>query len=131
MSYAGDLTVHEAHEMLLERPGAVLIDVRTTAEWNWVGVPDIAGVRFIEWVSWPGGAANPSFVEHASEGLDQATPILMLCRSGGRSAAAATALTEAGFTAVFNIEDGFEGDLDAGGHRIGGWRGAGLPWRQS
>ena len=131
MSYAGDITAAEAHSMLIERPGAVLIDVRTAAEWTWVGVPDIAGTRFVEWVRWPAGDPNPTFVEDASEGLDQAEVLLMLCRSGARSAAAAAALTNAGFTEVYNVSDGFEGDLDHEGHRHGGWRGAGLPWRQS
>ena len=131
MSYAGDLTATEAHSMLLERPDAVLIDVRTAAEWTWVGVPDIAGTRFVEWVRWPGGQPNPTFVQDASEGLDQSQVVLMLCRSGGRSAAAAEALTKAGFTEVYIVSDGFEGDLDHEHHRQGGWRGSGLPWRQS
>ena len=117
--------------MLLERPNAVLIDVRTAAEWTWVGVPDIAGTRFVEWVSWPGGRPNSEFVDQAGSDLDRSQPILMICRSGARSAAAASALTEAGFTDVYNVSEGFEGDLDHEGHRTGGWRGAGLPWRQS
>ena len=117
--------------MLLERPLAVLIDVRTSAEWTWVGVPDVAGTRFVEWVGWPGGQPNADFVHQATDGLDQSQPILMLCRSGGRSAAAAATLTEAGFTHVYNVSEGFEGDLDHEGHRTGGWRGASLPWRQS
>ena len=131
MTYTGDLTPAEAHAMLLEQPNAVMIDCRTTAEWTWVGVPEVAGTRFVEWNAWPGGTRNPEFVERASEGLDPSAPILCLCRSGGRSAAAATALTDAGFTEVYNIADGFEGNPDPEGHRTGGWRGQGLPWRQS
>ena len=131
MTYAGDLTPAEAHDMLLERPHAPLIDVRTMAEWTWVGVPDVAGTRFVEWNTWPGGTRNPEFVVRASEGLDQSAPILCLCRSGVRSAAAATALTNAGFSEVYNIADGFEGNPDPESHRTGGWRGQDLPWRQS
>lgn len=131
MAYAGDVTATEAHSMLIERPDSVLLDVRTAAEWTWVGVPDVAGTRFVEWVRWPGGQPNPTFVEEATSGLDEARVVLVLCRSGARSAAAATALTAAGFTEVYNVSDGFEGDLDHENHRRGGWRGAGLPWRQS
>ncbi len=131
MSYAGDLSPTDAHRLLLDRPNAVLIDCRTTAEWTWVGVPAVAGTRFIEWNQWPQGVPNPDFTDQAAEGLSPDQPVLMLCRSGGRSMAAAHALTDAGFTEVYNISGGFEGDVDADGHRTGGWRGAGLPWQQS
>jgi rhodanese-related sulfurtransferase len=131
MSYAGDLSPTDAHRLLLDRPNAVLIDCRTTAEWTWVGVPAVAGTRFVEWNHWPQGIPNPDFTTQAGEGLAADQPVLMLCRSGGRSAAAAHALTDAGFTEVYNIAGGFEGDVDAEGHRTGGWRGAGLPWQQS
>lgn len=131
MTYAGDLTPNEAHELLLARPNAVLIDVRTMAEWTWVGVPAIAGAKFVEWNRWPQGGQNPDFVAQAAEGIEPDQPVLMLCRSGGRSAAAAHALTAAGYLEVYNIAGGFEGDVDADGHRTGGWRGAGLPWQQS
>ena len=131
MTYAGDLTAREAAALLQERDDAVLIDVRTMAEWNWVGVPDVPGTRFVQWVGWPGGQPNPDFVAEAGRDLDHSQPLLMLCRSGARSAAAAHALTAAGFAEVYNVADGFEGDLDAAGHRTSGWRGAGLPWRQN
>ena len=131
MSYAGDLTPSDAHDLLQENSTAVLIDCRTNAEWTWVGVPAVAGARFVEWSQWPGGTQNPEFTSQASEGLNPDQPVLMLCRSGGRSMAAAHALTAAGFTEVYNILGGFEGGVDAEGHRTGGWRGAGLPWQQS
>jgi rhodanese-related sulfurtransferase len=130
MTYAGDLTPLDAHALLLERPNAVLVDCRTKAEWSFVGVPAITGTRFIEWTTWPDGSRNPEFVAAAGEGVDPDQPVLMLCRSGGRSAAAAHALTAEGFTEVYNVLEGFEGDVDAAGHRAGGWRGAGLPWQQ-
>ncbi len=131
MTYAGDLSVNDAAALMAERADAVLIDVRTMAEWNWVGVPDIDRTRFVQWVTWPGGQPNPDFLTEASKDLDPSQPLLMLCRSGARSAAAASALTAAGFIEVYNVTEGFEGDLDAAGHRTGGWRGAGLPWRQN
>lgn len=131
MSYAGDLTPSDAHDLLQANSKAVLIDCRTNAEWTWVGVPAVAGARFVEWNQWPGGAQNADFTAQAAEGLSPDQPVLMLCRSGGRSMAAARALTAAGFTEVYNILGGFEGDVDAEGHRSGGWRGAGLPWQQS
>jgi len=130
MSYAGDLTPLDAHALLLERPNAILVDCRTKAEWTFVGVPAVAGTRFIEWTNWPDGSRNAEFVAAAGEGIGPDQPVLMLCRSGGRSAAAAHALTSEGFTEVYNVLEGFEGDVDAGGHRAGGWRGAGLPWQQ-
>lgn len=131
MMYTGDLSPTEAHTLLLEKPNAVLIDCRTQPEWSFVGIPDMPGTRLVEWTSWPTGAPNPEFVQVATEGLDPDTPIAVVCRSGARSAAAGKALAAAGFTQVFNVLDGFEGPLDANGHRSGGWRGAGLPWRQS
>lgn len=131
MTYAGDLTPVDAHAKLLEQPNCVLIDCRTQAEWTFVGVPAVPGTRLVEWTRWPGGVPNADFVAEASEGIDADQPIVVICRSGGRSAAAANALAVAGYTQVFNVLEGFEGDLDAHGHRSGGWRGAGLPWQQS
>ena len=130
MSYAGDLSPSEAYELLLARPNAVLVDCRTNAEWAFVGVPAVAGTRFVEWTRFPDGSPNPDFVTQAGDGLEADQPVVLLCRSGARSAAAAHALTGAGFSEVYNVLDGFEGDVDAAGHRSGGWRGAGLPWQQ-
>ena len=122
-----------AWAMLSEHPGAVLVDVRTQAEWNFVGMPDLRSidkqVRFVEWLSFPAGDVNGAFVEQAGNGLDKDTPILLLCRSGARSQAAAVALTEAGFTQAVNVAPGFEGDLDGESHRHGGWKDE-LPWVQ-
>lgn len=131
MSYAGDLTPQQAFDMLAEQPDAVLVDVRTEAEWTFVGVPSLPGVRFVEWTQWPTGAANADFVAEAAQGLEPSQPIICLCRSGVRSVAAAQALTAAGHQAAYNVLDGFEGSHDANGHRTGGWRGAGLPWAQN
>lgn len=126
-------SLEETWELLEEDPGAVLIDVRTTAEWTFVGLPDLSAlgkeVRLVEWTRFPDGAMNPDFVAQATEGLGTDQPILLLCRSGARSNAAAAALAQAGFTTI-NVGSGFEGDLDPVGHRRGGWKDR-LPWRQS
>jgi len=128
-----ELTLAEAWEMLRANRGATLIDVRTGAEWNFVGVPDLTTIgnelRQVEWTTFPDSAANPNFIAQASEGLESDQPILLLCRSGVRSHAAATALTRAGYGSAYNIVAGFEGDLDQDGHRHGGWKDE-LPWRQ-
>ncbi|HEX3756709.1 MAG TPA: rhodanese-like domain-containing protein [Rhizomicrobium sp.] len=140
--YAGDIAAAEAWDRLRADPRAQLIDVRTMAEWNFVGLPDLSPmdrhVHCIEWQMFPSMSVNPDFTREAAEALKQAgadrdTPIFLLCRSGGRSRAAAMALTAEGFTAAFNLVGGFEGDLDGERHRgqRGGWKAAGLPWRQS
>ncbi|HEY2068609.1 MAG TPA: rhodanese-like domain-containing protein [Rhizomicrobium sp.] len=140
-NYAGDLTVEEAWSLLGQDPSAQLVDVRTSAEWNYVGVADLAAAgrtpHFIEWQTFPSGSVDPGFAEKTVEALKEAgaakdTPVLFLCRSGARSRSAAIALTQAGYTRAYNIAGGFEGDLDASGHRSSrnGWRHAGLPWRQ-
>lgn len=136
--YAGDLTPTEAWEQLGADSQAQLVDVRTQAEWNFVGVPDLSSlarrVHCVEWQSFPSGAPNPGFVAQASQALgpDTGRTVLLLCRSGARSRAAAMALTAAGFSRAFNVAGGFEGDVDGQGHRgtINGWKAAGLPWRQ-
>ena len=128
------LDIDEAWTMLSSDPRSVLVDVRTTAEWNFVGIPDLRGLpndlRTVEWTSFPTGAANPRFIEQVTTGLDPDRPILLLCRSGARSQAGAEALRANGFGNVHNIAPGFEGPLDGDGHRNGGWKGK-LPWVQS
>ncbi|MDM8084412.1 rhodanese-like domain-containing protein [Cellulomonas cellasea] len=136
--YAGDLTPREAWDLLADDEHAVLVDVRTDAEWRFVGVPDVStlgqGVAFIEWSRYPSGQINADFVaDLARTGLQpgDGRPVVFLCRSGARSRNAAAAATEAGFGPAFNITEGFEGGVDEHGHRgFEGWRAAGLPWRQ-
>lgn len=135
--YAGDLAPRQAWDLLASDPEAVLVDVRTSAEWQWVGGADLSQlgkqVVGIEWMT-SAGEPNQRFAEQLAEaGLSPETPVLFLCRSGGRSAAAATLATAAGFTTAYNVAEGFEGDPDDGGHRgtVNGWKVAGLPWRQS
>lgn len=136
--YEGDITPEEAWEMLLDNPKAVLVDVRTEAEWRLVGVPDTSQTGrepvFAEWVNYPQGAPNANFLaELADSGLtpDTGAPVIFLCRSGQRSIGAAKAATAAGMGPAYNILDGFEGGPDADGHRgVQGWKASGLPWRQ-
>jgi rhodanese-related sulfurtransferase len=137
--YAGDATSTEAWDALQKDPRAQLVDVRTAAEWAFVGRPDLAGIgrvlHCIEWQSFPAMDLNPGFVAAAAMALgpDTDAPVYFLCRSGVRSRAAAIAMTAAGYNRSFNIAGGFEGDLDAARHRgtINGWKAAGLPWGQS
>ncbi len=136
--YAGDVTPRTAWKILNENKAAVLIDVRTRPEWNFVGLPDLtsAGKRpeLLEWQMFPSMQPNPEFVATLSGAVaDKDTPLLFLCRSGARSAAAAKAMTAAGYSTCLNVVDGFEGPLDAQAKRgtAGGWKAAGLPWRQT
>jgi rhodanese-related sulfurtransferase len=137
LEYAGDISAAEAWERLQSDSRVQLVDVRTVAEWNFVGLPDLSSlgrqVHCIEWQAFPTGARNPGFVVEASQALnDKAAPVLLLCRSGARSRAAAIALTGAGFAQAFNVAGGFEGDADHEGHRgtRNGWKAENLPWRQ-
>lgn len=136
--YAGDVTPATAWKILGERKDAILIDVRTRAEWNYVGVPDLAGLDkkpgLVEWQVFPSMQVNPDFVGALSGALaDKEVPLLFLCRSGVRSVAAAKAMSAAGYSTCLNVADGFEGPLDAQGKRgaTRGWKAAGLPWRQT
>jgi rhodanese-related sulfurtransferase len=137
LGYAGEISATQAWQRLSADPRAQLLDVRTTAEWNFVGLADLSALgrqtHCVEWQGFPEGGRNPGFVAEASQALgDPAAPVLVMCRSGARSRAAAIALTQAGFHQAFNISDGFEGDKDERGHRgaHNGWKAANLPWRQ-
>ena len=128
--YQGELTPREAFDLLRLAPGAKIVDVRTRAEWDWVGrVPEAVE---IEWNQYPGGVRNPNFLAELKRQIDTEALVMFLCRSGVRSIGAATAASAAGYTNCYNILEGFEGDKDASGHRntVGGWRMAGLPWLQ-
>lgn len=134
MTYAGDLSPTEAWDLLAKEPEAVLVDVRSEAEWMFVGVPDLTelGKKLVtvSWTFWPSGERNPTFVETLAD-LGLTTPALFICRSGVRSRSAAVAATAAGIGPSYNVSEGFEGELDALGRRGGsGWRARGLPWRQ-
>ncbi|MDP7704210.1 MULTISPECIES: rhodanese-like domain-containing protein [unclassified Mycobacterium] len=138
MSYAGDITPLQAWKLLSDNPQAVLVDVRTDAEWRFVGVPDLSSLgRDVVYVEWnkSNGQHNNNFLAELQDKIPSAgegeRPVVFLCRSGNRSIGAAEVATEAGFTPSYNVLDGFEGQLDAHGHRgETGWRAVGLPWKQ-
>lgn len=127
--YAGDVTPQQAWQWV-QAGQAVLVDVRSDAEREWVG--RVPGAAAVAWKQWPGMAMNADFDAQMRAALPAGTPAVLLCRSGVRSIAAARRATELGLTA-YNILEGFEGDPDAEGHRgqRGGWRFHGLPWKQS
>jgi rhodanese-related sulfurtransferase len=134
VSYAGDITPQQAWELLGDNPAAVLVDVRTDAEWRFVGVPDLSSlgrdVVYIEWIDGT-GRRNENFARDLVVRV-AGGPVVFLCRSGNRSIPAAEAATAAGIAPAYNVLDGFEGHLDARGHRgATGWRAVGLPWKQS
>ncbi len=128
--YSGALTPAEANEVWRNAPGAKLVDVRTRAEWDYVG--RIPGAVEIELLGYPGNCPNTAFVTELESKVDKAAPVLFICRSGGRSHNAAMLARQAGYGEAYNVLEGFEGDRDAQGHRntVGGWRAAGLPWTQ-
>ena len=131
LPYAGALLPLEVHTLMQNVPGAKLIDVRTQAEWDYVGhVPESV---LIEWNIYPSGQRNPRFVEQLQARVARTeAPVMFLCRSGARSHHAAVAATRAGYPNSYNVLEGFEGEKDPQGHRgtVGGWRFAGLPWVQ-
>ncbi len=126
--YAGDVSPHLAYQWW-HHGQAVLVDVRTDAEREWVGF--IPGALALAWKQWPGMAPNPDFEQGLKDAVKPGQKVLMLCRSGVRSIAAAKRATELGLEA-YNILEGFEGGPDQHAHRgrLAGWRYHGLPWRQ-
>ena len=134
----------EAWGILRDDQNSVLIDVRSAAEWGFVGVPDVSelgkSVLLVEWARFPGMVPNPDFVRDVREELGESAPskLLFICRSGARSLSAANAVARAfgedGLPVpCINVAEGFEGDLDALKHRgtLSGWKARGLAWRQS
>jgi rhodanese-related sulfurtransferase len=126
--YAGDVTPELACRWW-QQGEAVLVDIRSDAERDWVGF--IPGAVGLEWKRWPGMQVNPEFDAQFRAAVPPGSKAVLLCRSGVRSIAAARRATELGYEA-YNILEGFEGDPDEQGHRNtrGGWRVRGLPWRQ-
>lgn len=125
-----------------ENDRAVLVDVRTRAEWSFVGTPqpaeDMNDLIRLEWQTYPSMEVTHDFVERlaadlSSKGLGKDTRLCFLCKAGGRSLAAAKAMFANGYENSFNICNGFDGDRDPEGHRgtLNGWKKEGLPWRQA
>lgn len=135
--YAGDVSVGNAWRALTDDSGAVLIDVRTKPEWQFVGIPDLSGigkrVAPVSWQIYPTMERNPQFEDEVRALVPTTdTPIYFLCRSGVRSRAAAVAMTAAGYGRCYNVAGGFEGGLDEDRHRghREGWKAGNLPWIQ-
>jgi len=128
LPYAGALLPSEAHQLM--REGARLVDVRTKPELQYVGT--IPGALAVEWQTYPGSKPNPEFMGELAALTRKDEPVMFICRSGVRSHSAAEAAMRAGWQETYNVLEGFEGDKDAEGHRgtLGGWRKAGLPWKQ-
>jgi rhodanese-related sulfurtransferase len=131
LPYDGALRPAEAHSLLQDHPKAVLIDVRSRAEWDFVG--RVPGAVEVEWKTYPGMKPNEHFLQQLEQRVPKDAIAMFLCRSGARSHETAAAAKRAGYATTFNVVEGFEGDRDAEGHRntVGGWRAAGLPWTQS
>jgi rhodanese-related sulfurtransferase len=140
--YAGDLLAIDAYALLEGDSTSVLIDVRTHAEWAYVGTPDIQALRkaplFLEWQSYPSMAVDANFTCRLeavlqSGRVERGASLVFLCRSGARSRHAATAMTSAGWAPCFNVSDGFEGPLGDSRQRggVSGWKAGGLPWTQT
>jgi rhodanese-related sulfurtransferase len=139
--HIAEVPVAETWTRLSVDPKAVLIDVRTKAEWAFVGIPDLEAlgrrVVMMEWQSFPDSRVDVQFPERlaatlAASGTSKDDALYFICRSGGRSRMAAEAMAEAGFQRCLNVAEGFEGPLDDTRHRgrLAGWKAAGLPWVQ-
>jgi len=130
--YEGEVTPTEAYRLLEELPNARLVDVRTQAERDFVGYPTVG--TYVEWETYPGMTYNPDFPDQlkAEVGSDEDQVLIFMCRSGGRSAKAAEAMTQQGYAHCYNLLQGFEGDKDDNSHRgtQGGWKAEDLPWEQ-
>lgn len=143
MSYTGDVSVKDVWQALLSDENAVLVDVRTQAEWAFVGICDLSQMGkaplLVSWQEFPHMEINQNFIAlvetqmSGGQASSKDRPIYFLCRSGVRSKSAASAMVAAGYGNCFNILEGFEGDKDGAGHRglSGGWKAAGLPWQQN
>ena len=142
VGYAGDVDPLTAYQELAGDSTAQLIDVRTRAEWSFVGIPDLGGIGkepvLIEWQSWPHMQVTGDFLDRlkaelAARNVGPDAPLYFLCRSGVRSAAAAAVAAAEGFEKSFNIAGGFEGPPDSNRHRgsASGWKASDLPWVQT
>ncbi len=140
-SAVDDIAVRDTWERLKVVPASLLIDVRTRAEWAFVGLPDLSAlgkrVITVEWQTFPENSVDPAFTQRLKAalegtGADTSTELFFICRSGGRSRMAAEAMAALGYQSCHNVADGFEGPLDQKRHRgtVGGWKAAGLAWAQ-
>ncbi|CAA7611306.1 rhodanese-like domain-containing protein [Magnetospirillum sp. UT-4] len=138
VAYAGEISPADSWRVLAADHGAKLVDVRTQAEWVYVGLPDLAAIGkqplLVSWQLFPAMQRNEDFAQQlAAQGVRPGDTVLFICRSGVRSKAAAEFVTQLGYRSAWNVTDGFEGPLNEGRHRgdKAGWKAAGLPWLQS
>jgi rhodanese-related sulfurtransferase len=136
--YAGDVTPADAWGALSQKEISQLVDVRTQAEWAFSGVPSLDTInktlKTISWKFYPQFNVNPEFVAQLEAAVpDKSTPLYFLCKTGGRSTDAAIAATAAGYAECYNIEGGFEGDINTNHQRgqVNGWKASRLPWQQA
>ncbi|MGB5425310.1 MAG: rhodanese-like domain-containing protein [Gammaproteobacteria bacterium] len=133
------VTPAEAYRLVEKDQRVVLIDVRSSMEFLFVGHP--RGSVHVPWIDEPDWIVNPDFVTEVRKVMlggvgmddhDSDAPVVLICRSGKRSLEAGKLLIENGFMQVYNVSEGFEGELDDSHHRstLGGWRFHGLPWEQ-
>ncbi len=137
LGYAGDITSEECWNLLVENNDAALVDVRTQAEWAFVGVPNLQSlnkhVHGICWKLYPTMQVNTDFITQLEQVVpNKETPIAFLCKTGGRSLDAAVAATQAGYKHAYNVAHGFEGDKNEHGQRgeVNGWKATRLAWEQ-
>ena len=139
MQQVQTISAQEAWNMMQHEPRAVMIDVRSDMEFLFVGHP--IGAIHIPWIDYPDWRLNANFVTEVRKLVlggvchdepDSGVPILLICRSGKRSLEAGKLLISMDFIEVYNVSEGFEGELDDSHHRstLGGWRFHGLPWEQ-
>ncbi len=137
-----EVNVATAWKGLMEHPRSQLVDVRTRAEWTYVGIPDLGPVGkravLVEWQTFPDQSVDPRFADRLANelkalGVQLDDDLFFICRSGSRSLAAAKAMADVGYRACHNVSEGFEGPLDDERHRgsVKGWKAIGLPWQQS
>ncbi len=136
--YAGDVTPQEAWDALQADTTAQLIDVRTNPEWTFAGLPNLDSLgkktETLSWKFYPNFDLNPDFIARLEQlHPNKSAPLYFLCKTGGRSADAAIAATQAGYARAYNVAGGFEGDMNNNRQRgtTSGWKSAGLPWLQA
>jgi rhodanese-related sulfurtransferase len=133
-----NISALKAFDILSKQETSELVDVRTLAEWSFVGVPDLSSIKkqvnFISIYNFPNMEVNENFEEDLINKISQKqTSIIFICRSGSRSKTAAELAVNLGYDKAYNVIDGFEGDLDKNYHRnnLGGWKFSRLPWKQN
>jgi rhodanese-related sulfurtransferase len=128
LPYAGELTPRQAFDLLQQEPATVLVDVRSRAELELVGY--IPNAIHIEWAFYPGMVPNADFAAQLQAQVDKSLNVVFMCRTGGRSHNAAVLAKQLGFSKVYNMAEGFEGEANNFKQRtqVNGWKHAGLPW---